>query len=572
MKLAAAQINTRACDVVGNIRKIEEFWNQAEAKGVELVVTPEQSISGYPLDDMAANPDVLDASKKGLEYLIEKSKGRKTAILIGLPEQDKDGKIYNASYIIDNGECVGKVRKQHLPNYDVFDEKRIYAEGPRTEPIEFRGQLLGVPICEDGWHPDVIADLVAKGAQAIIWPNASPFYVGKHHDRIDQVLTQRIVREGNNVPVLYVNQVGGQDEVVFDGYSTAMNADGKIVMMAQSFEESLEVLDLKFSDKKPASFKKGNIHKIDDRLEETWNALVLGLRDYIGKSGVRNKKALLGMSGGIDSGVVAALAVDALGPENVMLYKLPSQYSSDHSITDSDDAAKFLGCGIEEIAIQPSVEALLSTVKPFFNDSASESALSLTEENIQARLRGVILMALSNANGGLLLSTGNKSEVSVGYCTLYGDMNGGFNPLKDVPKMLVYALAEWRNKNYPRNVLGPNGMTVPQNIIDKKPSAELRPGQVDEESLPPYPVLDDILQRYVEQEQSIADIVDETGYERDTIEDMIRKTDLAEFKRRQACPGIKITPRSFGKGRRVPISRPNTANMQRDVQQVLRIG
>lgn len=448
----------------------------------------------------------------------------------------------------------------------MFDEKRIYTEGPKTDPVEFRGHLIGVPICEDIWHPDVIADLVRKGAEVIVSPNASPFYVGKHADRLEQVLARRIVDEENNVPVLYVNQVGGQDEIVFDGRSTAMNADGQVMMLARGFEEALEVMDVDFPETGPARFSRGNVHETGEYLEEGWSALVLGFRDYVEKSGIRDKRVLLGMSGGIDSGVVAALAVDAFGPDNVTLYKLPSQYSSGHSISDSDDAARMLRCHIEEIAIQSAVDALWNSVKSHFNDNADPGALSLAEENLQARIRGTILMALSNANGGMLASTGNKSEVSVGYCTLYGDMNGGFNPLKDVSKMTVYAMAEWRNTHYPRNVLGPEGMVVPQNIIDKKPSAELRPGQVDEDSLPPYPVLDDILARYVEQEQSISDISMETGYERETIEDVIRKTDIAEFKRRQACPGIKISPRSFDKGRRVPIARPNTVGMSRDIE------
>lgn len=571
MKLAAAQINTRACDIAGNVQKIEKFWAQAEAQGVDLMVTPEQSISGYPLEDKAANPDVLAASQKGLDYLTEKSKGRNTALLVGLPERDKSGAVYNVAYIIDNGERTGPIRKQHLPNYDVFDEKRIYTEGPKTDPVEFRGHRLGVAICEDVWHPDVIADLVSKGAEAIVSPNASPYYVGKHKDRLDKVLRQRIVQENNAVPMLYVNQVGGQDEIVFDGYSTAMNADGEVVMMARSFEENMEVLELDFSETGPARFKKGAVYDMDEAHEEAWNALVLGLRDYVEKAGMRTKNAILGMSGGIDSAVVAALAVDAFGPDHVNLYKLPSKYSSDHSRTDSDDAAQMLGCRIEEIEIQPAVDALWSLVKLHFNASAGKESIAVTEENLQARARGNILMALSNANGGILLSTGNKSEVSVGYCTLYGDMNGGFNPLKDVPKMMVYALAEWRNAHYPRNALGPDGPVMPRNIITKPPSAELRPDQVDEDSLPPYPVLDDILDRYIVQEQPIADIAVETGYGRERIEDVLRKTDISEFKRRQACPGIKITQRSFGKGRREPIARPNVVSMMRDVAEKLTV-
>lgn len=561
MKFTAAQINTRACDIAGNIEKIMDAWDKAEQQGVALVVTPEQSISGYPLEDMATNPDVLKASRDGLSYLIEQSKLRKSGIVVGLPEQDEDGKIYNTAYVIDGGECSEPIRKQHLPNYDVFDEKRIYTEGSASEPIIFRGVSLGVPICEDIWHADVVADLVTKGADVIISPNASPFYIGKQQDRINDVLKERIVTESNNIPVLYVNQVGGQDEVVFDGYSTAMNADGSIAMMAKGFQESLETVTLTKSAQGRYGFAQGNVEPIATAEAEAWNGLVLGLRDYVEKTGMKDKGVCLGMSGGIDSAIVAAIAVDALGPDNVSLYKLPSQYTSDSSNDDADDAAIMLGTKINAIAIQPAVDVLLETLAPFFNNTATKEQRDLGEENLQARIRGLMLMGLSNTNGGLLLSTGNKSEVSVGYCTLYGDMNGGFNPLKDVPKMLAYQLSDWRNKNYPDNVFGPKGIVIPQNIIDKKPSAELRPDQLDEESLPPYPVLDDILERYVEQEQSIAQIALETNYGTEVVSEMIHKTDIAEFKRRQACPGIKITPRSFGKGRRVPIARPSTSAM-----------
>ncbi|MCD8563054.1 MAG: NAD+ synthase [Alphaproteobacteria bacterium] len=566
MKLAAAQINTRANDIASNVSKIEKFWDEAESKGVDLMVTPEQSIAGYPLEDTAANPDILDAARTGLDYLIRKSQGRKTALVVGLPERGDKGEIYNSVYLIDNGQVNGPIRKQHLPNDDVFDEKRIYTSGPRTEPVEFRGRRLGIAICEDVWHPDVIADLTAKGAEVIIAPNASPYYVGKQQVRLNDVMRQRLVTEGNALPMLYVNQVGGQDEILFDGYSTAMNSNGAVMMTAPSFVESLNVVNLSFPAKGPARFKKSTVFPMENPLEETWNALVLSIRDYIAKSGIRNKQALLGMSGGIDSAVVAALAVDALGPDKVSLYKLPSDFSSESSLTDSDDAATLLGCEIDVINIEPIVEVIRQSLKPLFKATASPEALSLTDENLQPRARGLALMGLSNANGGLLLSTGNKSEVSVGYCTLYGDMNGGFNPLKDVLKMKVYALAEWRNNHPCRIGLGPKtGPVIPQNIIDKKPSAELRPGQVDQDSLPPYPVLDDILERYIEQEQAVKTIIDQTGYAPDLVKDVIRKADMAEHKRRQACPGPKISRRSFGKGRRVPISQPGIVTTIRDI-------
>lgn len=569
MKLAIAQTNTRACDVADNVLRADKNWQQADVDGADLMVTVEQSISGYPLEDMARNPDVLDASQKGLDYLLEKSKERKSAALVGLAEKGKDGNIYNAVYLLDNGQKIGPIYKQHLPNYDVFDEKRNYSSGGRSEPIEFRGHKLGILICEDIWEEDVVADLVEKGSEVIVSLNSSPFYVGKQHDRINEVMRKRIVQEGNHVPILYANQVGGQDEIVFDGYSTAMNADGSVAMMMPGFEENLGYVDLTFTKNNVAKFENGVVHDIGNPLQEQYQALVLGTCDYIEKSGVRNERAILGMSGGIDSALAAAVAVDALGAKNVALYRLPSAYSSKSSITDADEAARLLGCSIEGINIEEPTESLRKTVRPFFNVNASEASLGIMDENLQARVRGIILMALSNGNGGVLITTGNKSEVSVGFCTLYGDMNGGFNPLKDVEKMSVYALAEWRNENVVRGGLGPEGMVVPQNIIDKKPSAELRPDQVDEESLPPYPVLDDILNRYIVQEQSIRNIMVETGYDSEVIEDVLRKTDIAEFKRRQAPPGIKITKRSFGKGHRVPITRPNIVSMNYSVDKLI---
>lgn len=563
LKFAAAQINTRVNDIAGNVFKIEEFWAQAEEEGVDLMVTPEQSISGYPLEDMAANPDVREVSRKGLDYLVQQSKNYKTAILVGIPEADEDGKIYNAAYIIDQGKLSPAIRKQHLPNNDVFDEKRIYSEGPRTEPIEFRGAQLGVAICEDIWHPDVVADLVAKGAQAIIAPNSSPYYVGKHHDRIEKVMKQRIVNEGNNVPLLYVNQVGGQDEVVFDGYSTAMNADGNVMNISEGFAEGLDCVVMDFAENAPAAFRENYIHPIYEPLEEIYNALVLSLRDYVQKSGLSGR-VRLGMSGGIDSAVVAAIAVDALGAENVELIMLPSAYSSDHSISDSEKTAQMLGCHIERQPINDVMDVFWKAMN--FNDHSNDHSINVAEENAQSRIRGLFLMTASNGNNDIVLSTGNKSEVAVGYCTLYGDTNGAYNPLKDLYKMKVYAIADWRNNNKPTIGLGPDGLVIEQNIIDKKPSAELRPGQVDEESLPPYPVLDDILERYLEQEQGVTTIIEETGFDADMIEDVIQKVDRAEFKRRQTPQGTKITPRSFGKGRRVPIASPGTIKMMRDAQ------
>jgi len=559
LKTAIGQINTTACDIAGNLRKQKQSWVDAENRGADIIVFPELSISGYPLDDMAENPDVLSACQTGLTNLLEFSRGKHCAAVVSLPEK-VDDKIYNVAYVIEDGKILHRVAKQHLPNMDVFDEKRIFTAGPRSETFDFRGYKIGIAICQDIWMQDVIPDLVAKGAELILSPNASPYYAQKHKHRIDNVLRERIVKEGNAVPILYVNQVGGQDEVVFDGYSTAINSDGSVAYIARNFEEDMHVVAMdRGADGTPRFIANGITHAIDDPLLETWKALVLGTRDYFYKTGFH--KANLGMSGGIDSAVVAAIAVDALGPENVRLYKLPSKYSSDHSITDAEAAAELLGVTIEEIPIQTTVDSALDALRPHFNSTADPRAIGLAEENLQARIRGLYLMALSNANGDLLLSTGNKSEVSVGFATLYGDMNGGFNPLKDVYKMNVYALAEMRNTLRPEGSLGPESIVVPGNIIKKKPSAELRPNQTDEQSLPPYPMLDRILHGYIEEGKALNEIISETGYEAGMVRDVLHKVDVAEFKRRQACPGVKVTEKSFGKGRRVPIAKPTLPRM-----------
>lgn len=552
LKIAAAQLNTTACDVAGNMAKVVAAWDAAEGRGAEMLVTQEQSLTGYPLEDTARNSDVLQAARDGLEVLTRKSKAMKSALIIGLPEADEAGNVYNVAYALYQGKRKRVAVKRFLPNNDVFDEKRIYTPGLDSKPYTFKGVKIGFMICEDTWHKQPAADLKSKGAQVLVSINASPFHIGKHQHRVDDVLRPRVKETG--LPILYVNQAGGQDELVFDGRSTVMNADGGIAAMMPGFSEWLEVFSF---DK---SFAPGSVHPTGDELEESYQALVRGTRDYVRKVGYQG--VLLGMSGGIDSALVAAIAADAMGPQNVHLFKLPSQYSSPDSRTDADDAAKMLGAPVEEIAIGPIYDAFMGQLKDQFNGSVFD----VTEENLQARIRGTMLMALSNKKGWLLMSTGNKSEVSVGYCTLYGDMNGGFNPLKDVWKMKVYALAQWRNTHHRPEFLGRVGKVVPDNIISKKPTADLRPGQFDTDTLPPYPVLDEILRRYVERDESIAAIVAETGYDAALVEDVVGKVDKNEFKRRQACPGVRITECNFGKGRRVPVVRPPVPRMKNDLK------
>jgi NAD+ synthase len=556
--IMSAQINPSrgVGDLAGNAIAHADIWKQADAQGVDLIVMPEQSITGYPLEDLAAQPDILAGSQIVLEHLVEMSKSMKAAMLVGAPEYD-DGKVYNTMYLIEHGTIIGKVRKHDLPNDDVFDEKRIYTSNKDISPIEFRGHKLGIMICEDLWHKEVAASLAKQGAQALIVPNASPWYVGKEKFRITDVLTPRVQETG--LPILYVNQVGGMDELIFDGHSLAMNADQQVTYTAKGFEQSLDVVELKF-DGKEASFKPTTIEPFYEETQSIWQALVLGTRDYVKKNGF--KKVHLGKSGGIDSAVVAAIAVDALGPENVNLYKLPSKYTQADSNDDANVTAQFLGAKIEEINIWPTYEVATNELKDHFTSNRDDTTFA----NLQARIRGLFLMALSNRNDSLLLSTGNKSEMSVGWATLYGDMNGAFNPIKGVDKLLVYRLAEWRNNNVPNNVLGPKGPAIAQNTIDKRAKAELGPGNnFDEDVLAPYPVLVDVSRRYVEKNQSVEQIKQETGYEDPHIEDTIRRTDQAEFKRRQSCPGLKINRRDFGKGYRMPITRPDTISMLRDL-------
>lgn len=556
LKIAAAQINTRVNDIRANVEAIKAAWAKARAEGAELLVTPELSITGYPLEDSVEQPDILEAARKGLDELRALTAQGEPALVVGLPQKMDGGKIYNTAVLLHQGQVQGMVRKMNLPNYDVFDERRNYAAGEFTAPLVFKGHKLGIMICEDTWFTNVARSLDDQGAEVLISINASPAEIGKPEKRLTQVLQKRV--DETNLPILYVNQVGGQDEVVFDGYSMAVNADGKLQYRAKGFTETLDIVTLKTPDKGRASFVKAAIEPLpQDRLEYIYRTLVNGTRDYFAKKGFR--KAILGMSGGIDSAVVAAIAVDALGPENVRLYRLPSRYTEDISNTAADDAAKMLGAAIDGIAIEPAFIALQDMLKDRFAEAAKNGqgkAVALALENMQARIRGTVLMSLSNAGEGLLLTTGNKSEVSVGYCTLYGDMNGGFNPLKDVYKMQVYALADWRNKHLPPDMKGPRGMVVPQVIIDRAPSAELAAGQKDQDSLPPYPVLDAILERYIEEQKSMIAIVHETGQPAALVQDVITKVDNAEFKRRQSAPGVKISARSYGKGRRYPIAQP----------------
>lgn len=548
LKIVSAQLGFKNNDFAGNLARIKKAWEDARDKGADLVVTPELSISNYPLQDSATHPDLLQCALSALEELRKMTSSGGPGLIVGLPQKLDGGNVYNTAVLLENGRNLGLVRKMHLPNYGVFDEKRVYTAGESTGPLTFRGVKLGLLICEDVWFSNVAGELDAEEAQVIIAINASPAEEGKPALRLKDVVRRRAAETG--LPLLYVNIVGGEDEVVFDGGSMAVNADGALMYSGAAFAEAEDMLTLNIPDTGVATFAPGPVEPELPRLEYIWRALVMGTRDYLRKAGF--DKALLGSSGGIDSAVVAAIATDALGPANVTQFRLPSRFTENLSNSAADELARNLGNDIREIAIEPAFTALQAMLKPEFDRAAAagrQGSVALAHENLQARIRGTTLMAISNATGAMLLSTGNKSEVAVGYATLYGDMNGGYNPLKDVYKMDVYALAQWRNTNHARGLLGPKGVVIPQAIIDRAPSAELSAGQKDSDSLPPYPVLDEILRAYTK-DVGLDEIVRKTGQDRALVERVITMVDGSEFKRKQSAPGPKITPDPFGSGRR----------------------
>ncbi|MEO9167497.1 MAG: NAD+ synthase, partial [Aestuariivirga sp.] len=504
----------------------------AKFSHVDLVVFPELYISGYPPEDLVLRPSFVAACKAAVEELAKEfAKG--PAMLIGLPWREGD-KLHNAVALLNGGKIETLRFKYDLPNYGVFDEKRVFQPGPAPGPINFKGVRLGVPICEDIWTNEVCETLEETGAEILLVPNGSPFERNKDDVRLNLVVAR--VTE-TNLPLAYVNQVGGQDELVFDGASFVLNADRSLALQMPMFEEAVVVTHWSRTEAGWVCAK-GEVARLPENEEEAWNACVLGLRDYVNKN--RFPGVVLGMSGGIDSAVVAAMAVDALGAARVHCVMLPYQYTSKDSLVDAEECAKALGVRYDVVPIKEPVEGFLSALKSMFAGSNS----GVTEENVQSRSRGVILMAISNKFGAMVLTTGNKSEMSVGYATLYGDMNGGFNPIKDIYKVEVYRLAAWRNTL---------GRVIPERIITKAPTAELRENQKDQDSLPPYEVLDDILEGLVELEQPVAEIV-ARGHDVALVKRIQHLLYVAEYKRRQSAPGVKITRRNFGRDRRYPIT------------------
>ncbi|MBN9692583.1 MAG: NAD+ synthase [Verrucomicrobia bacterium] len=545
MRLVLAQINTTVGDLSGNETLIRKAYDQAAAEQADLVVMPELTLTGYPPRDLLQRPALLDANLAALDRLATMTS--RTGLLVGFVGRTgrTPGRgLTNSVALLADGKIQAVRHKTLLPSYDVFDEDRYFDPAEANEPVEFRGRRLGLTICEDLWNdeafwnqrryrPNPAADLVAAGADLLVNLSASPWHLGKEHTRA-AMLSQLAAKCG--VPLVYCNLVGGNDELVFDGQSCAYDAQGSLLAWGRAFAPDWISLDLATAPTiSPPSVPE------EQRLYE---ALVLGTRDYLHKCGF--KSAVLGLSGGIDSAVVAVLAVAALGAENVRGLSLPSQYSSTGSLDDARELAVQLGIAYDVVPIQPPFEAIKGQLAPIFAGRAEDT----TEENLQARLRGVTLMALSNKFGSLLLTTGNKSELAVGYCTLYGDMCGGLAVISDVPKTWVYRLARWINEDSQRR-LGRN--LIPEPSITKPPSAELRPNQTDQDSLPPYDVLDAILEGYVVRERSPAQLIAD-GFDPAAVHRVVRLIDGTEYKRRQAAPGLKVTTKAFGVGRRIPIA------------------
>ena len=543
LSIAIAQINPTVGDVAGNIALIADYAKNAGAQGADLVVATELAVSGYPPEDLVLKPEFQNRIFEAVTALAAKLDAEGCpAVLLGAPWR-VDGKLYNAALLLDGGEVKHARLKHELPNYGVFDEKRVFEQGPRPGPIPFRDVRLGVMVCEDMWFPDVAECLEESGAEFLISINGSPFDVDKVDARLN-ISIARVTETG--LAALYTNQICGQDELAFDGGSFVVNPDYSMVVRAPFWQEALVMTEwTREADGWVCA--PGDVQPSLSRDENIYAAMVLGLRDYVTKNGFPG--VVIGMSGGVDSALSAAVAVDALGADKVLTVMMPSPYTSTESLEDAAECAGYLGTQLDEINIGPAMEAFDQMLAPSFEGRDAD----ITEENIQARSRGLILMALSNKLGHMLLTTGNKSEMSVGYATLYGDMCGGYSVLKDVYKTTVFDLCHWRNENRPAGALGPDGMVIPTRIITKPPSAELRPDQKDEDSLPPYDALDDILHGLIELEQSVEDVV-ARGHDAETVKRIWRMLDRAEYKRRQAPPGVKITLRAFGKDRRYPIT------------------
>ncbi|WP_170467013.1 NAD+ synthase [Ruegeria arenilitoris] len=539
-RITLAQLNPTVGDIQGNAAKARAAWKQGQDAGADLVAFPEMFITGYNTQDLIMKPVFHRAAMAAVQQLAEDCADG-PAIAIGGPWVEGD-KLYNAYLILKGGRISSKVLKHHLPNETVFDEVRLYDAGPLGGPYSVGNSRIGSPICEDSWHPDVAETLEETGAEFLLIPNGSPYFRDKYDVRLNHMVA-RVVETG--LPLIYLNMVGGQDDQVFDGATFGLNPGGEMAFRMPVFDEAVAHVDLERGND-GWRIVPADIVPQPDEWEQDYRAMVQSLRDYMGKTGF--KKALLGLSGGVDSALVAAIAVDAIGADNVRCIMLPSEYTSQASLDDAEAVAKALGVHYDYVPISDSRAAVTQTLAPLFAGRDED----LTEENIQSRLRGLLLMALSNKFGEMLLTTGNKSEVAVGYATIYGDMNGGYNPIKDLYKTRVFETCRWRNANHRDWMMGPGGEVIRPSVIDKPPSAELREDQKDSDSLPDYPELDAILEILVDQEGSIADC-EAAGFDADVARRVEHLIYISEYKRFQSAPGTRLTSRAFWLDRRYPI-------------------
>lgn len=540
-RLTLGQLNPTVGDLAGNAEKARAAWAEAKAAGADMLALPEMFITGYQTQDLILKPVFVQEAEAALHQLARDC-AEGPAIGIGGPAM-LGGRLHNAYWILQGGAVVAQVLKHHLPNTDVFDEKRVFVAADVSGPYRVGPIRIGTPICEDAWHPDVAETLAETGAEILLVPNGSPYHRGKPDLRLN-LMVSRVVETG--LPLVYLNMVGGQDDQVFDGSSMVLNPGGELALQMPQFDACITHVDF-MQGPEGWRAEPGMKVEIPRVWEADYRACVLSLSDYMAKTGF--KKAVLGLSGGVDSALVAAIAADALGPENVHCVMLPSAYTSEHSLQDAGETARNLGCRLDTVPIGGAQAAVGEALADLFRGTEP----GITEENIQSRLRGVMLMAISNKFGGMLLTTGNKSEVAVGYCTIYGDMNGGYNPLKDMYKTRVFETCRWRNANHRPWMKGPAGVVIPDRVISKPPSAELRPNQTDQDSLPPYEVLDAILEGLVDRELSVADLVAQ-GFDRATVKRVEHLLYISEYKRFQSAPGVRLTPRAFWLDRRYPIA------------------
>ncbi|NVK15621.1 MAG: NAD+ synthase [Rhodobacteraceae bacterium] len=539
-RVTLAQLNPTVGDLAGNTAKARTAWEEGRKAGADLVALPEMFITGYNTQDLVMKPAFHTAAIAEVEKLAADCADG-PALAIGSPWVEGT-QLYNAYLILKGGKIASRSLKHHLPNETVFDEVRIFDAGPLGGPYAVGNTRIGSPICEDGWHEDVAETLAETGAEFLLIPNGSPYFRNKMEVRFNHMVARSVE---THLPVIYLNMVGGQDDQVFDGGSFVLNPGGALALQMPVFDEAYAHLDLERTDDGWRAVEGEKAH-LPDACEQDYRVMVESLRDYMGKTGF--KKVLLGLSGGVDSAIVAAIAVDALGAENVRCVMLPSEYTSRESLDDAEAVAKALGVRYDYVPISEGRAAITNTLAPLFDGMEP----GLTEENIQSRLRGLLLMAMSNKFGEMLLTTGNKSEVAVGYATIYGDMNGGYNPIKDLYKTRVFETCRWRNANHRPWMMGPAGEVIRPNVIDKPPSAELREDQKDSDSLPDYPVLDAILDILVDQDGSIADCV-AAGHDRDTAKRVEHLVYISEYKRFQSAPGARLTRRAFWLDRRYPI-------------------